>query len=65
MSTEISMSTTQEQDIDIESMYQSIKPKAPDTSSVAHWLEPIFSHHQSNVLSTLINTKNSLTLKTL
>jgi len=46
--TDISMvSTNQDQEIDIEKMYQDISPEAPDASSVAKWLEPIFSHHQS------------------
>ena len=50
MSTDISMTASKDQDIDIESMYQSISPKGPESPSVAQWLEPAFSHHKSKYL---------------
>jgi len=45
-SAEINMSTAEEE-IDIESLYQSISPQAPQAPSIAEWLVPIFDHAKS------------------
>jgi len=44
------------QNLDIETLYQSITPQAPHMPSVAKWLVPILDHHKTRIISL---TKNS------
>jgi len=47
-SAEINMATIEEE-VDIESLYQSISPQAPQAPSIAEWLVPIFDHAKSMI----------------
>ena len=44
------------QALDIETLYNSITPQAPQAPSIAKWLVPILDHHKNRIISL---TKNS------
>ena len=44
------------QNMDIETLYNSITPQAPQAPSIARWLVPILDHHKNRIISL---TKNS------